>query len=78
MTHVDGVRDDDAPCTGFKLGPCSGAGTCQTDGHYVCQECVHIDPRWLGDRARAEREISEDADEELRLSRQQRAAEAAP
>lgn len=38
-THVDGVRDPDYPCVEFRLG--DPAGDCPTDGHYVCDECVH-------------------------------------
>ncbi len=34
-----GVRDPDAPCTAFEPG--EPAGDCQTDGHYLCDECVH-------------------------------------
>lgn len=38
-THVDGVRDPDAPCVEFRLG--RPDGTCETDGHYICDECIH-------------------------------------
>jgi hypothetical protein len=34
-----GVRDPDAPCTEFEPG--EPAGRCETDGHYMCRECVH-------------------------------------
>lgn len=37
----DGVRDPDAPCDGFKNGK-PGDGTCETDGHYLCMECVEM------------------------------------
>ncbi len=37
-----GVRDVDAPCDVFEPGE-SGHGPCETDGHYLCVECVHID-----------------------------------
>jgi len=36
--HVDGIRDPSAPCTAFVTG--DPAGTCQTDGHYICDECI--------------------------------------
>ncbi len=42
-----GIRDVDAPCevfdpvgTAFQTAP--GTGDCETDGHYICAECVHI------------------------------------
>jgi hypothetical protein len=34
-----GVRDPDAPCAEFEPG--EPAGRCDTDGHYMCRECVH-------------------------------------
>jgi hypothetical protein len=34
----DGVRDPDAPCTAFHNG--KPAGLCETDGHYLCDECM--------------------------------------
>ena len=34
---VDGVRDIDARCDGFKLG--TPNGDCETDGHYLCSLC---------------------------------------
>ncbi len=42
-----GIRDVDAPCSMFEPtgGPfdlASGAGDCETDGHYICVECTHI------------------------------------
>jgi hypothetical protein len=42
-----GVRDVDAPCDEFQpVGSpyvlSEGGGTCDTDGHYICSECVHI------------------------------------
>lgn len=40
-THVNGIRDPKYPCESFELGKPSG--DCRTDGHYVCNECVHRD-----------------------------------
>lgn len=42
-----GVRDADAPCESFDpagkdFEDAPGRGTCETDGHYICRECVHI------------------------------------
>ena len=42
-----GVRDVDAPCDVFEpVGApyqySKGTGECDTDGHYLCRECVHI------------------------------------
>jgi hypothetical protein len=34
-----GVRDPDAPCSEFEPG--DPDGRCETDGHYMCRECVH-------------------------------------
>lgn len=34
-----GVRDVDAPCSGFTPGEPLGS-ECRTDGHYLCRECV--------------------------------------
>lgn len=41
-----GIRDVDAPCEAFQLGEPRG-GTCETDGHYICAECVEISPKVL-------------------------------
>lgn len=40
-----GVRDPDALCEVFDPveGDPDGSGTCQTDGHYMCSECRHIE-----------------------------------
>lgn len=48
-----GVRDPDNPCEGFEpvvgidwLGcqlTADGNGTCQSDGHYLCLGCEHLD-----------------------------------
>lgn len=40
MTHVDGVRDDQNPCAVFQNG--TPSGDCESDGHYVCQDCKHL------------------------------------
>ena len=42
-----GIRDVDAPCesfvpTGAPYELSLGGGDCETDGHYICKECVHI------------------------------------
>ena len=39
-THVDRIRDPNAPCESFRLGAPEPHATCQTDGHYVCDDCV--------------------------------------
>lgn len=40
-----GVRDPDAPCEGFDPNKSTRnlllRGTCDTDGHYLCHECIH-------------------------------------
>ena len=43
-----GIRDVDARCDAFEpVGApyeiAKGNGNCQTDGHYLCVECVHIE-----------------------------------
>lgn len=42
-----GIRDVDAPCEAFEPAGepwvrAAGNGDCDTDGHYICRECVHI------------------------------------
>jgi hypothetical protein len=42
-----GIRDVDAPCEDFSpvgepFERSAGGGSCVTDGHYICSECVHI------------------------------------
>jgi hypothetical protein len=44
-----GIRDVDAPCEEFEPGE-PGRGDCQTDGHYMCSECIHVDLRVLRER----------------------------
>lgn len=36
---VIGVRDSDNPCDGFDGGEPGPHGKCDTDGHYMCNEC---------------------------------------
>jgi len=43
-----GIRDIDHPCDLFDPIPLDPkmfpfGGTCRTDGHYICQECNHLD-----------------------------------
>jgi hypothetical protein len=47
-----GVRDPDANCEAFEPGSPRPNGDCQTDGHYLCDECVHRAscPRGCGGR----------------------------
>jgi hypothetical protein len=56
-----GIRDVDAPCDAFEpagepFEQAKGEGSCDTDGHYICSECVHISLRVL----RARRDQCED------------------
>lgn len=42
LVGMDGVRDPEGPCEMFENGPLhGGTGDCETDGHYLCDECVH-------------------------------------
>lgn len=36
-----GVRDPNALCEAFEPGEPGPRGDCSTDGHYLCDECVH-------------------------------------
>ena len=42
---IPGIRDPSSPCSGFAPIPKKFAGEswgdCKTDGHYMCNECVH-------------------------------------
>lgn len=38
-----GIRDIDHPCGTFDHGEPNGR--CMTDGHYICIECRHLDPK---------------------------------
>lgn len=42
-----GLRDRDAPCAGFESG--TPLGECETDGHYLCDECINkgSPPEWF-------------------------------
>jgi hypothetical protein len=56
-----GIRDVCAPCEDFTPAGqpyelAQGTGSCETDGHYLCSECVHIDERTL----RRRRDLCED------------------
>lgn len=37
---VPGIRSVDHPCSAFTPGV--PRGTCDSDGHYICQECKHL------------------------------------
>jgi hypothetical protein len=39
LEGAPGVRDPDSPCVGFVPGVPEGSW-CETDGHYLCRECV--------------------------------------
>jgi hypothetical protein len=43
-------RDEDAPCPSREFEPGHPAGRCDTDGHYMCTECVHASVQALADR----------------------------
>ena len=43
-------RDADLPCPSRAFEPGLPAGTCETDGHYMCRECEHADPRAIAAR----------------------------
>lgn len=63
---LPGIRDIDAPCEVFEpVGApherAPGNGDCETDGHYICSECVHISLR----EARRRRDRCEDCGEPL-------------
>lgn len=38
-----GLRDRKNPC--FEFEPGLAAGDCETDGHYLCEECAHRNPQ---------------------------------
>jgi DNA-directed RNA polymerase subunit RPC12/RpoP len=47
-----GIRDVNAPCDHFEpagepFEHANGSGSCMTDGHYICSECVHIEIKTL-------------------------------
>ena len=37
-----GVRDPDYPCESFDGRGYNGHGRCQSDGHYMCEECSEL------------------------------------
>lgn len=39
-----GIRDPENPCSEFQPGPTSPSARCETDGHYLCDECEHKRP----------------------------------
>lgn len=39
-----GVRDPEYPCELFDGKSYDGTGDCESDGHYLCQECSHLSP----------------------------------
>lgn len=41
LVGTDGIRDVNAPCEMFENGTPSVGNTCETDGHYVCDDCAH-------------------------------------
>ncbi len=43
-TGVPGNRDPDSPCTAYEPRPAhwNDWGTCESDGHYLCDECAHF------------------------------------
>lgn len=49
---LPGIRDVDAPCDVFEPGKPQVGGDCWTDGHYLCLECIHIDPDVYDERRR--------------------------
>jgi len=65
-----GIRDVDAPCEGFQPAgkpheyAAGKVGGCETDGHYICAECVEIDLATL----RRRRDLCEDCGAKLRDS----------
>ena len=43
-------RDPDFPCPSRAFEPGEPAGNCDTDGHYMCAECLHCRPGVLEER----------------------------
>jgi hypothetical protein len=56
---IPAIRDPDNRCGGYDPLPRSsvpdhpmlGWGDCQTDGHYLCEDCCHADRGAIRDRA---------------------------
>lgn len=40
-----GIRDVDSPCAEFAIEGAPRDASCMTDGHYLCQECIHAIPQ---------------------------------
>lgn len=40
-----GVRDPDHVCEAFNGKGYDGSGSCDSDGHYLCDECSHLSPK---------------------------------
>ena len=38
--ELNGLRDPDYPCDAFESGAPGPFGDCETDGHYLCDECT--------------------------------------
>lgn len=38
---ITGIRDTNSPCRNFIEGNPSINGTCKSNGHYLCNECLH-------------------------------------
>ncbi len=48
---ANGVRDPEYPCAAFVGGSPTTRGECQTDGHYMCNECeLRATCEWCGHR----------------------------
>ena len=43
-------RDRDFPCPSRDFTPGTPDGERETDGHYMCAECVHANPETLAER----------------------------
>jgi hypothetical protein len=43
-------RDVDHPCPSDDFSPGTPDGHCETDGHYMCRECVHASPAAIAER----------------------------
>jgi len=43
-------RDVDYPCPSRDFEPGEPRGDCDTDGHYMCRECVHASRRAIAER----------------------------
>jgi hypothetical protein len=43
-------RDLDFPCPSEDFSPGKPNGDCDTDGHYMCRECVNANPETIAER----------------------------